>query len=92
MRALALVLALSLSGAARAADDAPTATMLAPLCLDSAEQVALAKRLEADKARIQSLEESAGKVQPLPIILTAVVALALGVAAGYGVSVATQPR
>lgn len=91
MKALALVLALSLSGVARAADDAPTvATGAQALCLTPVEQTTLAQRLAADKARIASLEADAGKVQPLPIVITALVALAAGVGLGFGISAATR--
>ena len=90
MRALALVLALSLSGVAHAADDAPVAVQ--PLCLSPDEQVTLAKRLEADKAALASLKADAGKVQPLPIVLAVVVGLAAGVGIGYGISLAVAPK
>lgn len=102
MKGLAIVLALSLSGIAHAADDAPLVSPEVPavggtlseeaLCLTPAEQLALAKRLESDKAALTSLKADAGKVQTLPIVLAVVVGLAAGVAIGYGVSVATAPK
>lgn len=100
MKALAIVLVLCLSGVARAADDAPLASPEVPavggtlsadsLCLSSEEQLKLAQRLESDKATITSLKADAGKVQPLPIILTAVIAIGLGAAIGFGVSKAVK--
>ena len=102
MKALAAVLVVALAVPAWAADDAPLAPVDAPavggtlstetLCLSPAEQLALAKRLESDKAALASLKADAGKLQPLPIILAVVVGLAAGVGIGYGISVAVASK
>lgn len=102
MKALAAVLVVALAAPSWAADDAPLVSPEVPavggtlseeaLCLSPAEQLVLAKRLEADKAALASLKSDAGKMQPLPVVLAVVVGLAAGVAIGYGVSVATAPK
>lgn len=105
MRALALVVVLALSVPARAADDAPTAApgasgaVLLPvtpaptadLCLTPAEQLALAKRLEADKARIASLAAAPAPLHPAVVVGLVVLGVVAGGAAGYGLAVATRP-
>lgn len=99
MKALAAVLMVALSAPSWAADDAPVIAEVPAvggtlsedaLCLEPSEQLALAKKLEADKARLAELEKSVGKMQPLPIILTAVLAVGAGIAIGFGVAKATK--
>lgn len=103
--ALALLLSLSLASPSWAAEDAPTAAPGAsgavllpvatapvePLCLSPAEQVALAKRLEADKARIASLTAAPAPLPPLAVVGLVVLGVVAGGAAGYGIAVATRP-
>lgn len=94
MRALALVVVLALSAPVRAADDAPLAsspTPTADLCLTPAEQVTLAKRLEADKARIAALEAAPAPLHPLVVVGLVVLGVVVGGAAGYGIAKAAKP-
>lgn len=103
MKALALVLAVSLAAPAWAADDAPVVLPVVPavggtltptpaLCLTEAEQVTLAKRLEADKATIASLKAAPQGLHPAVVVAIAVGALLAGGAAGYGIAAATAPK
>lgn len=102
MKALAAVLVVALSAPSWAADDAPLVSPEVPavggtlseeaLCLTPEVQLALAKKLEADKAALASLKADAGKVQPLPIVITAILAIGAGFAIGFGVKAATAPK
>lgn len=101
MRAGVLALALCLSVPAWAQDvDVPAVggTLLSPdaLCLDKAEQLQLAKRLESDKARIKALEEAPQGVPVVAVVVGLVVAvLGVGAAAAGGYAAgkaAAQPK
>lgn len=102
MRPLAVALCLALAMPAQAADDAPTAapgaSVVAPLtpaptdlCLTPAEQVALAKRLEADKARLAAYAAAPAPLHPALVVGLVVLGVVAGGAAGYGLAVATRP-
>jgi hypothetical protein len=102
VKALALALAVALAAPA-AAQDVPLLTPVVPavggtltpdarLCLESAEQVTLARRLEADKATIASLKAAPQGLPVGLVVLIAVGAVLAGGAAGYGVAVATAPK
>ena len=92
MKALALVLLVSLGYVPRsyAADDAPLATPDLR-CYDAAQRANIAAVIVGKDARIASLEADAGKVQPVPLIVTAVLAIGAGFAVGFAVK-ATQPK
>jgi len=95
MKALALVLLVSLGYVPRsyAADDAPLVEQATGLrCYDAQQRANIAAALEYERAKVKSLEADAGKVQPLPLIVTAVLAIGAGFAIGFGVSKATQPK
>ena len=102
MKALCLALVVAIAAPA-AAQDVPLLTTVVPavggtltpvsaLCLDPAEQVALAKRLEADKATIESLKAAPQGLPVAVVILIAVGAVLAGGAAGYGIAAATAPK
>jgi hypothetical protein len=102
VKALALALVVAIAAPA-AAQDVPLLTPVVPavggtltpvssLCLDPAEQVTLAKRLEADKATIQSLKAAPQGLPVAVVILIAVGAVLAGGAAGYGIAAATAPK
>lgn len=101
MKALPLALALALAAPAWAADDAPVVLPVVPavggtltptpaLCLTESEQVALAKRLEADKATIAALKAAPAPLHPALVVGLVVAGVVVGGAVGYGVAVATR--
>jgi hypothetical protein len=102
VKALALALAIALAAPA-AAQDVPLLTPVVPavggtltpasaLCLDPAEQLTLAKRLEADRAAIESLKAAPQGLPVAVVVLIAVGAVLAGGAAGYGIAAATAPK
>jgi hypothetical protein len=88
--ALLAILALTYVPKAYAADDAPLATDLR--CYSPEQRANLARALSSAEARAASLEKDAGKVAPLPLVVTAVLAIGAGFALGFGVSKATGPN
>ena len=95
MRALALALLVSLGYVPRsyAADDAPLVEQATGLkCYDAQQRANIAAVIVGKDARIASLEADAGKVPVVPLVVTAVLAIGAGFAAGFAVSKATQPK
>lgn len=95
MKALALVVLVALGYVPRAyaADDAPVLEAVTGLkCYTPEQRANIAAALEAERARVKSLEADAGKVPPVPLIITAVLALGAGFAIGFGVSKAVAPK
>lgn len=95
MKALALVALVMLGYAPRsyAADDAPLVEQATGLrCYDAEQRANIARALSSAEARAASLEKDAGKVPPVPLIVTALIALGAGFAAGFGVAKATAPK
>lgn len=93
MKALALVLvALGYVPRAYAADDAPVASELTPRCYSAEERANIAATIVGKDKRIKSLEDDAGKVPVLPLVLVGVLSIATGFAIGFGVSKATAPK
>ena len=92
MRAIALVVLMSLAYVPRsyAADDAP---LVDPVerCYTPEQRANIAKVIVGQDARIKSLEADAGKIQPVPLIVTAVLAIGAGFAIGFGVRAAPKP-
>lgn len=96
-RMLALVLALSLSNVARAADDAPVVLQagdpapMAGVLLPNDLAVVRAQELTRLRVENASLKKDAGT--PIGLVVALVVAgVVLGGAAGYGVAKATAPK
>lgn len=91
MRAIALLVMLSLAPRAYGADDAP---VLEPVerCYTPEQRANIARTIVGQDARIKSLEADAGKVQPVPLIVTAALAIAAGFGIGFGVALATAPK
>ena len=88
-----MLVALLLGRLAVAADDAPLRCYTPNEVQNIADGKAAADRLAAsDAARIRSLEADAGKVPVVPLIVTALIALGAGFAAGFGAAKATAPK
>lgn len=94
VKALALVALVSLAYVPRsyAAEDSPVASELTPRCYSTEERANIARTIIGQDARIKSLEADVGKIQPIPLIVTAVLAIGAGVAIGFGVAKATAPK
>jgi hypothetical protein len=96
VKALALVLAVSLAAPAWAADDAPvllTAGEVAPVAgvlLPDALAVRRAKDLVGCQAEVTSLKAAPAPLPPLAIVGLVVLGVVVGGAAGYGISVAAR--
>jgi hypothetical protein len=88
--ALLAILALTYVPRSYAADDAPVATDLR--CYSAEQRANIARALSSAEARAASLEKDAGKVAPLPIVITAVLAIGAGFALGFGVAKSTAPK
>jgi len=93
VRAVALVALVMLGYVPRsyAADDAPLVAE-DPKCFDAQQRANIAAVITGKDARIASLEKDAGKVPPVPLIVTALIALGAGFAAGFGARTATAPK
>lgn len=94
MKAVLLVVLMGLSYVPRAyaADDAPVASEPTPRCYSAEERANIAKALVGKDARIKSLEDDAGKIPVLPLVLVGVLSIASGFAIGFGVAKATAPK
>lgn len=88
-----MLVALLLGRLAVAADDAPLRCYTPVEIQRIADTKAASDALAAnDAARIRSLEADAGKVPVVPLVVTAVLGIAAGVAAGYGLAKLTEKK
>lgn len=88
-----MLVALLLGRLAVAADDAPLKCYTPVEIQRIADTKAASDALAAnDAARIRSLEADAGKVPVVPLVVTAVLGIAAGVAAGFAVAKLTEKK